>query len=196
MAEIMQDAKASGAKASRKKHSIRIDMTPMVDLAFLLLTFFVLTTTMVKHRVIPLSFPTGTSHGKANGVTLILCPDKLVLWYAGAFKGKESIRKTDLSNKGLLHLMLNWNKVSRAKLELAIKHNPALSSKEREDILSGNDSPVVLIKVMDQTAYQSLVTTLDYISLSSIQRYSVSELSPQEKSFIQAPQNLSSYVKH
>jgi hypothetical protein len=54
MSEITQGgASHSGGKVRSKKQSTKIDMTPMVDLAFLLLTFFILTTTFNKTRVLP-----------------------------------------------------------------------------------------------------------------------------------------------
>ena len=44
MAEIIQEDKHKGGKKKPKKHSTHIDMTPMVDLMCLLITFFMLTT--------------------------------------------------------------------------------------------------------------------------------------------------------
>jgi biopolymer transport protein ExbD len=46
-----------GGKVKAKKHSTTVDMTPMVDLAFLLLTFFVLTSTFSKPKTMEITFP-------------------------------------------------------------------------------------------------------------------------------------------
>jgi len=57
MAAIQQPAPKAGKKPRARKHSFHLDMTPMVDLAFLLLTFFMLTTTFAKPLVMQLTMP-------------------------------------------------------------------------------------------------------------------------------------------
>ena len=47
MAELNMPQKAG----KRKMHSLRVDFTPMVDLGFLLISFFMLTTTMANPRI-------------------------------------------------------------------------------------------------------------------------------------------------
>ena len=51
MAEIIQEEKQKGGKKKAKKHAPHIDMTPMVDLMCLLITFFMLTTAFSKAKV-------------------------------------------------------------------------------------------------------------------------------------------------
>jgi biopolymer transport protein ExbD len=86
MAEISENSSSSkGGKKRARKQSTRIDMTPMVDLAFLLLTFFVLTATFTKPKAMDLALPAGGGDPKPvkNGFTFLLTKDNRVFYYKG-----------------------------------------------------------------------------------------------------------------
>ena len=80
-----------GGKKRAKKLSTNVDMTPMVDLAFLLLTFFVLTSTFSKPKSMELSLPAEPPPGSPpppevkNGVTFLLTKDDRIFYYVGQF---------------------------------------------------------------------------------------------------------------
>src|SRR5205809_6654591 len=92
MAEISQGG-GGGSKDGKvrvKKASTKIDMTPMVDLAFLLLTFFILTTTLNKPQTMELTMPEKPKNeeklpevNEKKVVTLILGANNKVYWYHG-----------------------------------------------------------------------------------------------------------------
>src|ERR1041385_6538655 len=92
MAEI-QGGGGGGKKDGKvrsKKTSTRIDMTPMVDLAFLLLTFFILTTTLSKPQTMEITMPEKVKKGdeqpevnEKKVLTLVLGPNDKVYWYVG-----------------------------------------------------------------------------------------------------------------
>lgn len=67
-------------KGSRKLHRIiRVDLTPMVDLGFLLITFFVLTTTLSSAKVLPFNVPddsNGPDNPVAESATVSFIPDE------------------------------------------------------------------------------------------------------------------------
>src|SRR5688500_12107293 len=73
-------------KRRAKKSSTRIDMTPMVDLAFLLLTFFVLTSTFSKPTTMEITMPTDddtTKQKVKNAITIMLTEDDKIFYYRG-----------------------------------------------------------------------------------------------------------------
>src|SRR3954464_5761616 len=95
MAEIADSGGGhKGGKKRAKKQSTRIDMTPMVDLAFLLLTFFVLTATFSKPKSMELTFLARPPPGQPpveikNGITFLLNQDDKIFYYEGQFSAKD-----------------------------------------------------------------------------------------------------------
>ncbi len=87
MAAIQQPAPQAGKKPRARKHSFHLDMTPMVDLAFLLLTFFMLTTTFAKPRVMQLTMPVPDKHktkvAAHDALTLVLGNNHQIHYYFG-----------------------------------------------------------------------------------------------------------------
>src|SRR6478752_6743027 len=76
-------------KKRSKKVSTKIDMTPMVDLAFLLITFFMLTTTFNKPKIMEIKMPvkkednTKTNYKESETMTLVLGEENKVFYYMG-----------------------------------------------------------------------------------------------------------------
>ncbi|MFN5845914.1 MAG: ExbD/TolR family protein, partial [Flavobacteriia bacterium] len=94
MAEIAEGGGGGHDKKGKKrakKSSTRVDMTPMVDLAFLLLTFFVLTSTFSKPKVMSLVYPAKPDPNEKiepqkinNAITFLLSEDK-IFYYSGQY---------------------------------------------------------------------------------------------------------------
>src|SRR5687768_10787827 len=124
MAEIAEGGGdgQQGGKKRAKKSSTRVDMTPMVDLAFLLLTFFVLTSTFSEPKIMSLVYPAKTDITSPkppevnNGITFILTEDK-IFYYSGQFRlapgeGKPAteLLETNFGPKGVRKLLADRNK--------------------------------------------------------------------------------------
>ena len=100
MAEVNTDQGNSGGKHNKrraKKASTKIDMTPMVDLAFLLLTFFVLTSTFNKPKAMELAFPKedvdSTKNIKVNNaLTILLGGEDNIYYYYGEFYPENNVK--------------------------------------------------------------------------------------------------------
>ncbi len=103
MAEISnQGGGKKDGKVRSKKTSTRIDMTPMVDLAFLLLTFFVMTTTLNKPQTMEITMPEKPKNedkppvvNEKRVLTLVLGQDDKIYWYLGITDPKVEV--TDFS---------------------------------------------------------------------------------------------------
>jgi biopolymer transport protein ExbD len=152
----------SGLVKKGKKLSTRVDMTPVVDLAFLLLTFFMLATTFIKPQVMTLVLPekdNNTNQPKVNEknvLNVILGGDNKVYWYIG-FTGAQ-VKETNYSDTGLRKILMDETK--------------------------SNEKLVVLIKPEDKSTYANLVNTLDELTITGTSRYALVTYDPEDKALI------------
>src|SRR5512140_2231352 len=123
MAEIIEQEKSKKVGKRRpKKHSTRIDMTPMVDLMCLLITFFMLTTAFAKPKVMVITMPEKNPKDKPidapkisaeRTLNIILTEGDKVYWYNGLIEPKKPLpvmTKTDFSKDGIRKVLLARNK--------------------------------------------------------------------------------------
>src|SRR4028119_1861504 len=116
MAEIQQQADSGkGGKKRAKKMSTKIDMTPMVDLAFLLLTFFMLTTTFNKPNVMQLTMPVKEKNPEeqsqikaSDAFTIIMGEANKLYYYEGLLAAdvKPELKVSDYSAEGIRKVLL------------------------------------------------------------------------------------------
>jgi biopolymer transport protein ExbD len=151
------------APSGNRKRLPAIDMTPMVDLAFLLLTFFVLTTTLSDPWVLKLSMPekvTNTSPQppiNANRVlTLVLDQQNKVHWYVGT--ASEAAETTDFSNNGIRKVLLD-------------------KKRNIKDLY-------VLIKPSDRSQYKNVVDILDEMIITEMEHFAIVDMEGQDKLLI------------
>jgi biopolymer transport protein ExbD len=155
MGEISQSADGTNSKFRSARTSVKIDMTPMVDLAFLLLTFFILTTTFNDPRVLELPMPDKgepTEISANNVLNLVLAENNRVYWWVG-LEGRVS--STNYSDKGLRQVLLDRKAV--------------------------NAKTMVLIKPKDQSKYENMIDVLDEIRITSTQRYAIVDYTEEDE---------------
>lgn len=146
---------ARAAKKHRKKRrlSIRIDMTPMVDVAFLLLTFFMLTTVFSKPQTMELNLPPDEKAtvevAESNLLIIRIGPDGSVFWSIGVEKPKK------IEFKELRPLLMERSST-----------NPKL---------------ITLVKVDREGTYTMMVDIMDELSLAKITRFSLAPMLPYDK---------------
>lgn len=201
MSEIAQD-KGKGEKGKPKKLSTRVDFTPMVDLAFLLITFFMLATTFSKPQTMEIAMPSKdkvteeeqTKVKASRAVTIVLDKDNAVYYYEGTRDEKTGqdpvVTKTDFSPKGVRKLLFKKNYDIMVKVEelKAKKLDKKLSAedfdKQRTEIMSDKAAPIVIIKATDGASYGNLVNILDEMAICNIGRYAIVDISDYDKELI------------
>jgi len=161
--------KGPGVKKS-KKLSTRVDLTPMVDLGFLLITFFIFTTTMSQPTSLHLGLPKDTEKPeeqnkvKESGVlTLLLGKGDKVYYYEGQLAPDASNFKST-NFKEVMDIILNKKKSTKA------------------------DDFVVIIKPDKESTYKNVVDMLDEMLINDVKRYATVDISDVEFMLIQKTQ--------
>jgi biopolymer transport protein ExbD len=164
MADI--DTSGSGkhgkGKKTRKKASTRVDLTPMVDLGFLLVTFFMLTTTFNKPQTMEINLPVKPKSGEeaekgqavkeSKAMTILIGADNTLYYYMGITD--PQVERSDFSPNGIRKVLLEKNR-------------------EIRDL-------IVLIKPSDESSYRNVVDILDEMNIANIKRYALVDITPQD----------------
>ncbi len=155
--------KGPGVKKG-KKMSTRVDLTPMVDLGFLLITFFIFSTTMNQPTALNLSMPKDTKNldeetkvKESGSLTIMLGKGNVIYYYFG-----QDPSKMETTTYKLVRDIILEKK----------KKTPA------EDLF-------IIIKPDKDATYKNAVDILDEMNINDISRYAMVDPSPQEYSMIQ-----------
>lgn len=157
-----------------KKLSTRVDMTPMVDLGFLLITFFMLTTTLTQPKTMDLIMPRNDGDPSAiadsKSLTILLGANDKVSYYAGM--GNDLQHPPKIMNSRFA----NTNGIRDIILA------------KRTEVLKrfGKNDLMVLIKADDDANYRNVVDIMDEMLISSISRYAIVDITPEEKAFLKS----------
>jgi biopolymer transport protein ExbD len=198
MSEVQQSdsgsSKGKHGKIRAKKNSTHIDMTPMVDLAFLLLTFFMLTTTFGKPKTMEINMPVKDPINKPqevnNAITMLLTGDDKAFWYYGELKPETKLTPTNFSSDGIRKLLLDYNKFAVEQIKdlraQALKNNMADTTLKRLEVdIKGNKrSLMVLVKTDDKAKYKNVIDMLDELNICMVGKYALVDLGQQEYDLI------------
>ena len=195
MADVQTNDQDSGKggkhkKVRAKKQSTHIDMTPMVDLAFLLLTFFMMTTTFGKPKTMEINMPVkpedNTNTEVNNAVTILLTGDDKIYWYFGELKPETKLELTNYSNDGLRKLFLDKNKFAVERIKQlrteSATNNMADSTLKRLEVgaKGAKQALMVLVKADDKAKYKNIVDVLDELNITMVGKYAIVDLAQQE----------------
>ena len=164
--------KHKGGKIRSKKASTRIDLTAMVDLAFLLITFFMLTTTLAKKKAMDLAMP--DDHVKTSqlpvaatrSMSIVLGSHNKIEWYLGE-PGKTAPTVDNYGKDGLRKALIE-------------------NEKQVEATHAAPDNfMIVLIKPSDKSTYENLVSALDELNITNIKSRAITKILPIEVADLQ-----------
>ena len=155
----------------------RIDFTPMVDLGFLLITFFMLTTMLTKPNVMPLVMPKEDGENepvKASKVlTILLGAEDKVFWYEGL--EVEKMDSTTFDAEGLRQVILR----KRAKVDDQFGLENYRDSNSGETLKGSQVN--IIVKPCKASRYKNLVDALDEMAICQVRYYCVMDPSKEEE---------------
>ncbi len=206
MAELDTGSDSGHKKGSKKPHakkqSTRIDMTPMVDLAFLLLTFFMLTTTFNKPKVMEINMPVPNENNAPPtkveddiATTILIGKQNKLFYYSGVFDPNDpsKLQKTDYTKDGIRKVLTGKNqklidvisgfeqqfkdeKITEEQLNDTI--NWAKKQKDNRGIF-------VIIKAVEESSYENIVNILDEMNITNVVNFALVDISEDEKKAIE-----------
>jgi biopolymer transport protein ExbD len=205
MAEIIQDeGKGKKGKKRPKKHGAHLDMTPMVDLMCLLITFFMLTTAFNKPKVMQIILPEKQKDetkapeiNKSRALNIIMTRDDKILWYNGLADPSKpplpALNETDYSRNGIRKLLLERNKdlfkkiyhlTDDVKTGKIVISQDSVESLTRQYFKEDQAGPIILIKSADSVKYKNVVDMIDEMVITNVARYSLVDINLVEKMMV------------
>ena len=161
-----------------KKQVIKIDMTPMVDLGFLLITFFVFTTTISTPTVTDLYMPNDKIIdvppllSNSLALTLLLDDNNKIYYYNGDFN--DAVRTNKI-------FVTNYSTYSGIGKIIRQKQKDIDASGKFSD---GRKGLMMLIKPTSKSVYKNVVDALDEAVINDVKKYAIIEPDPVEIDFI------------
>jgi len=165
--------------ATGKKGAPRVDMTPMVDLGFLLITFFILATTLSKPKTMEIIKPAKAKDDidmpklkLSKSLSVLLGEKNKVYWYVGS-------DETGASAKGL---SVDSTDFSKAGIRQVIYRRQTEVQQQWGD----KDQLVVLIKAMPTSKYRDMVDILDEMSITHTKQYALVDLDKNDSTIMES----------
>lgn len=176
--------KGPGVKKS-KKLSTRVDLTPMVDLGFLLITFFMFTTTLSKPKTMQINMPFDdekieeddqTKIKESTALTVLLSKKHRVYYYEGMGTDPETAPDVQVTN-------FDPNDGIR---KVIIDKQEKVEKLKRQGQLGDKDKTTILIKPDSTSTYEDMVNILDEMAINDVRVYAIVDITDVDREFITA----------
>jgi biopolymer transport protein ExbD len=176
--------KGPGVKKG-KKLSTRIDLTPMVDLGFLLITFFMYTTTLAKPKTMEINMPYKDPNMKVEdqnkiknsvALTILLSKNHRIYYYEGI--GDDPNKPPDVK--------ITYFTPQKGIRDEIIAKKRAVDSMKHIGVLTVKDETTILIKPDTTSTYSDVVNMLDEMNINDIKVYAIIDISDVDRDFIKA----------
>jgi biopolymer transport protein ExbD len=209
----MADIEAGGGGGhkgdkGRKKKSVRVDFTPLVDLGFLLITFFMLTTSMTRPKTMEIQKPKPDPNLKddeknklkaSQAMTIFLTKDNKIVYYFGLMDPNKPLTP-EVTNYGVDGIRKILKKANQDRNPLAdsiqiykdqarfnkITPEQYKANRKRIEDQYADRALVVLIKADDTSTYKNLVDILDEMSITNIRSYAIVDITPAEVQLVKS----------
>jgi biopolymer transport protein ExbD len=167
MAELnASPEKKQGNRLARRRTPARVDLTAMVDLAFLLITFFMMTTILSKPKAMPVAMPAGGPQGvvgESSTMTVCIGKNNQAVWYLGIADrpiiGPQQVKY--------------GNQLTNAIIDI----------KNRVFKTSGKPL-MVIVKPAEHSNYANLVETLDDLNINQVPSYAIAKIDAKDIDFL------------
>ena len=175
MAEINTGSSDRGHKKGTRsrKLSTRVDMTPMVDLGFLLITFFMLTTALAKPQIMDLKMPADDKEhpqalAESKSLTILLGANNSVSYYEGI--GNDPAHPPVVKHSSFA----NRNGI----------RDVIIDKRERVIQQHKKDELMVLIKADKSANYKNVVDIMDEMLINHVGSYAMVDITPEDEAYL------------
>ncbi|MBR7028966.1 MAG: biopolymer transporter ExbD [Bacteroidaceae bacterium] len=201
---------AKTGSSKQKKMNARVDFTPMVDMIMLLVTFFMLCTTLIKPQTMEIAMPSDVESDEQNqtqveakkAITVLLGPENTIYYCIGN-PATDPFKETTYGKDGIRAVLQKQNatalaEVQKLKEKFALEQSsdPETFRKNKEafqaalkEIKEGKETPNVIIRPSDESTYDNLMSILDEMQICSIGKYMIDKFTETEQGYIDAVKN-------
>ncbi|MDO5074431.1 MAG: biopolymer transporter ExbD [Bacteroidales bacterium] len=200
------DTGGGGGNSKQKKMNARVDFTPMVDMIMLLVTFFMLCTTLLKPQTMEITMPSDKDDIKQENksqvqtdeaITIIIGKDNKLYYFEGK-PSEAQLKETSYGKDGIRAVLLGKNQKAKQAVEQLKKEfagrftsNPEKDKKNKEEykerlskIKNADGTPTAIIKPMDDSNYRNLIDVLDEMQNCYIGKYVIDKINEQDKAMV------------